>query len=54
MWFITGRDTDSVANAVGSSDSLLVAGLNVTRRQDAGSAWLSAVPDRGRPPESLG
>ncbi|WP_136688904.1 SDR family NAD(P)-dependent oxidoreductase [Halorhabdus amylolytica] len=44
----TGRDTDAVAEAVGESESLLVAELDVTEPADAESATQSAVDRFGR------
>src|SRR5690348_14074451 len=39
----TGRDTDAVAKAVGTSDELLVVKLDVTNRADAEAAARAAV-----------
>src|SRR5437762_3614810 len=44
----TGRDTDAVAKAVGSSDNLLVLKLDVTCRTDAEAAVKAAVNRFGR------
>lgn len=44
----TGRDTDTVTEAVGEWDDLLVAELDVTRPADAESATQSAVDRFGR------
>lgn len=44
----TGRDTDAVAEAVGESESLLVAKLDVTEPADAESAAQAAVDRFGR------
>ena len=46
----TGRNPDSVANALGEADDLLVVKLDVTSRQDAGpptdphAAWQGGIP----------
>jgi len=44
----TGRDTDAVAKAVGTSDDLLVVKLDVTNRADAAAAARAAVDRFGR------
>jgi NAD(P)-dependent dehydrogenase (short-subunit alcohol dehydrogenase family) len=44
----TGRDTDTVAEAVGEADNLLVVKLDVTSRADAESAMQAAVQRFGR------
>src|SRR5438094_3968366 len=44
----TGRDTDAVATAVGKSDDLLVARLDVTNRADAEAAARAAMDRFGR------
>ncbi|ERJ05488.1 estradiol 17beta-dehydrogenase protein [Halorhabdus tiamatea SARL4B] len=44
----TGRDTDAVAEAVGESENLLVAELDVTKLDDAESAAQAAVDRFGR------
>ncbi|MGZ5175647.1 MAG: SDR family NAD(P)-dependent oxidoreductase [Burkholderiales bacterium] len=44
----TGRDTDAVAKAVGKSDALLVAKLDVTSRDDTEAAVRAAVDQFGR------
>jgi NAD(P)-dependent dehydrogenase (short-subunit alcohol dehydrogenase family) len=44
----TGRDTDAVTRAVGASDDLLVARLDVTRASDAEAAARAAVDRFGR------
>jgi NAD(P)-dependent dehydrogenase (short-subunit alcohol dehydrogenase family) len=44
----TGRDTDAVAEAVGESEDLLVAELDVTESDDAESAAQAAVDRFGR------
>jgi NAD(P)-dependent dehydrogenase (short-subunit alcohol dehydrogenase family) len=44
----TGRDTDAVAQALGTSDDLLVVKLDVTRPADAKAATQSAVERFGR------
>jgi NAD(P)-dependent dehydrogenase (short-subunit alcohol dehydrogenase family) len=44
----TGRDTDTVAEAVGEADNLLVVKLDVTSRADSESAMRAAVQRFGR------
>lgn len=44
----TGRNTDTVANAIGASDDLLVVKLDVTRPADAKAATQAAVDRFGR------
>src|SRR3989441_9189507 len=45
---VTGRDTEAVAKAVGKSEDLLVAKLDVTNRADAEAAARAAVDRFGR------
>jgi NAD(P)-dependent dehydrogenase (short-subunit alcohol dehydrogenase family) len=44
----TGRNPDTVANAVGESDDLLIVKLDITSRQDAAAAVHAAVDRFGR------
>src|SRR6266571_7528460 len=50
VWLITGagRDTDTVANAVGEADDLLVVKLDITSRADAEAVVQAAVERFGR------